>query len=96
MAWGEDHRRRTVASPNRASGRVHGVAGLQWTTIDTAPNAECRAPPRGSSLAKLFGSRPRQSSTPASSRVASKSGSEPILAGDGREADRRRFDKYGR
>ncbi len=65
LAWADAHHAATGRWPTRASGRVRGVDGETWVSIDLALILGRRGLPEGSSLARLLAeSRPCAMSIP--------------------------------
>jgi hypothetical protein len=54
LAWADDHRRRTGAWPQQASGPVLAAPGQTWAAVSLALYRGSRGLPRGSSLARLL------------------------------------------
>lgn len=60
LTWGKAYYRRKGAFLNRNSGPIAGSVGLKWSTVDSALKHGSRGLAGGSSLARLFGDRRKQ------------------------------------
>jgi hypothetical protein len=54
LRWADAYRTRTGRWPTTNSGAVAGIAGEQWSAVDTALQTGIRGLPKGGSLAKLL------------------------------------------